>query len=87
MSLFLELQIAESGSPLYWHGRGGLLMGQFVLSFSAPRGIVGWYVKIGAMQWLRPSVTGLSIWSSGSNPRLVHMGFMVDISALGQVFL
>jgi len=87
MSLFLELQIAESGSPLYWHGRGGLLMGWFVLSISTPSRIAGWYVKIGAMQWLGPSVTGLSIWRSGSNPRLVHMVFMVDISALGQVFL
>lgn len=87
MSLFLELQKAESGSPLYGHGRGGLLVGQFVLSISTPSWIAGWYVQIGAMQWLRPSVTGLSIRSSGSSPRLIHMGFMVDISALGQVFL
>lgn len=84
-SLLPELENAVAGSPVP-AGWGGLLLGQFVLSFSTPSWIAGWYVTVGAMQWLRPSVTGPSIWSSVSNPRLVHIGFMVDKSALGQVF-
>jgi hypothetical protein len=39
-----------------------------------------------AVPWLRRLVAGLSSWRTGFDPRLVHVGFVVDKVALGQVF-
>ena len=38
-----------------------------------------------AVPWLRRSVAGLSPWMPGFDPRSVHVGFVVDKVALGQV--
>jgi hypothetical protein len=40
-----------------------------------------------AVPWLRRLVAGLSPRRPGFNPGPVHVGFMVDKVALGQVFL
>jgi hypothetical protein len=37
--------------------------------------------------WLRRLVAGLSLWRSGFDPGSVHVGFVVEKVALGQVFL
>jgi hypothetical protein len=39
-----------------------------------------------AVPWLRQLVTGLSLWRPRFNPGSVHVGFVVDKVALGQVF-
>jgi hypothetical protein len=42
---------------------------------------------IGAVSWLRSLVTGLSPRRPGFTPGSIHVGFVVDKVALGQVFL
>jgi hypothetical protein len=37
-----------------------------------------------AIPWLRAVVTDLSPWRPSFNPRLAHVGFFVDVVALGQ---
>jgi hypothetical protein len=37
--------------------------------------------------WLRQLVADLSTWRPGFEPGSVHMGFVVDKVALGQIFL
>jgi hypothetical protein len=37
--------------------------------------------------WMRQLVTTLETWRSSFKPRPVHVGFLVDTVALGQVFL
>jgi hypothetical protein len=39
-----------------------------------------------AVPWLRRLVAGLSPWRPGFDPGSVHVGFVVDKVALGQVF-
>jgi hypothetical protein len=39
-----------------------------------------------AVPWLRRLVSGLSLRRPGFNPGSVHVGFLVDKAALGQVF-
>jgi hypothetical protein len=41
--------------------------------------------RVETMKWLRQLVTGLSSWIPGFAPRSVHVGFVVDRMALGQV--
>ena len=36
---------------------------------------------------VRQLVSGLTSWRPGFNPRLVHVGFVMDEMALGEVFL
>ena len=38
-----------------------------------------------AVPWLRRLVAGLSLWRPGFDPRTVHVGFVVEKVALGQV--
>jgi hypothetical protein len=45
------------------------------------------HVTVVAVPWLRRLVAGLSPRRPGFNPGSVHMGFVVDKVALGQVFL
>ena len=40
-----------------------------------------------AVPWLRPLVAGLSPRTPGFDPGSVHLGFVVDKVAVGQVFL
>jgi hypothetical protein len=40
-----------------------------------------------AVPWLRSLVAGLSPWRLGFTPGSIHVGFVVDKVALGQVFL
>jgi hypothetical protein len=40
-----------------------------------------------AMPWLKWLVTGLSLQRAGFLPKSIHVGFVVDKVALGQVFL
>ena len=40
-----------------------------------------------SLPWLRQLVAGLSLWTLIFSPMSVHMGFMVDKVALGQIFL
>jgi hypothetical protein len=40
-----------------------------------------------AVAWLRSLVAGLSLWRPSFDPGSIHVGFVVDIVALGQVFL
>jgi hypothetical protein len=44
------------------------------------------YFRFRAMPWLTQLVTGLSPRRPGFDPRSVHVGFVVDKVALGQVF-
>jgi hypothetical protein len=49
---------------------------------------IGWDFGFSqATPWLRPLVTGLSLWRPGFAPGSVHVEFMVDRVALGQVFV
>jgi hypothetical protein len=41
---------------------------------------------ISAVPWLRRLVAGLSPWKPGFDPGSVHVGFVVDKVARGQVF-
>jgi hypothetical protein len=40
-----------------------------------------------AVPWLGRLVAGLSLWGPGYVPGSVHVGFVVDKVALGQIFL
>jgi hypothetical protein len=42
--------------------------------------------KIEAVPWLRRLAAGLPPWRPGFDPGSVHVGFVVDKVALGQVF-
>jgi hypothetical protein len=46
-----------------------------------------YYLNIHAVPWLRLLVAGLPPCMPRFDPREVHMGFVVDKVALGQVFL
>jgi hypothetical protein len=49
---------------------------------------IGWCIDMEkAVLWLRRLVASLSHWRSGFAPRSVHVGFVADKVAVGQVFL
>jgi hypothetical protein len=43
-------------------------------------------IEIKTVPWFRRLVAGLSPWKPGFDPGSVHVGFVVDNVALGQVF-
>jgi hypothetical protein len=45
------------------------------------------YCDFQAMPWLKQLVAGLSLWSPGFVPGLIHVGFEADKVTLGRVFL
>jgi hypothetical protein len=71
---------------LWYALKTGLLV--FVLWMSLVLAILeeSLYFRLWAVSWLRRLAAGLSLWRSGFVPGSVHVGFMVDNVALGQVF-
>jgi hypothetical protein len=59
------------------HQRGLLFIPRIIYEYAEPR----------AVPWLRRLVAGLSPRSPGFAPGSIHVGFVVDKVALGQVFL